>query len=487
MSLREKVQQHIQRVPYAHQLEAVDFFEHMPDACLLWDMGTGKTGGGLLLMRARFNQEKRFLKTLIVSPVVTLGNWENEIGLWTPIKKQNILNLIKGTGKKKAEQVAKLNPLEGNIVIVNYEALLSDELLLAIMEWGPEVVIGDEIHLCKAHNTKRSKAMAMICDRAKYRILMTGTPILNSVKDIFMPFRILDKGKTFGTNVYVFQERYMMDLNASWKSRPGYFPKYVANPKTYPELTEKIYTKAIRKLKSECLDLPPLIEKTVLLDMGKEQLKAYAEMKRDFLTYVDNQQKLGVPEAVVANLAMTKALRLMQIASGYVSTEEGSVIEFKENPKLEHTKELLEELTPNHKVIVWATFVANYRMLERICKEIGVEYVMLTGEQSTEEKNISMERFQNETSVRVIIANRGSGGIGVNLTSASYSIVYSRDFSLGKELQSAARNYRGGSQIHEQIVKIDLACKDTIDEVVLTALLNKQQISTDVIDIIKKS
>jgi len=326
MKFSEAVLKGLKLKPYVHQLEAVDHFAPSNDAMLLWEMGTGKTGGGLLLMRMRFMQEQRFLKTLIVSPVVTLANWQNEIGIWTPIKPTNVIALLEGTGKKKAEKVGKLNPLEGNIVILNYEALLTDELFEAIQKWGPEVIIGDEIHLCKAHNTKRSRAMAVLCDKAKYKILMTGTPILNSVKDIFMPFRIMDRGATFGTNIHVFMSKYMMDMNEGWNSRPGYFPKWVNNPKTFADLTERIYKKAIRKLKSECLDLPPLIEKTVLLDMGKEQKKAYVEMKRDFLTFVEDQKKLGTPQAVTAQMALVKALKLLQIASGHVKTDKGDVI-----------------------------------------------------------------------------------------------------------------------------------------------------------------
>ena len=107
----------------------------------------------------------------------------------------------------------------------------------------------------------------------------------------------------------------------------------------------------------------------------------------------------------------------------------------------------------------------------------------MTGEQSASEKRESELAFQNDPEVRVIIANRAAGGVGVNLVAASYSIVYSRNFSLAEELQSEARNHRGGSQIHEKIVKIDLAIKDSLDEIVLDALRNKNQISTDILDV----
>lgn len=470
--------------PYLHQEEALHFFEKSPDALLLWEMGTGKTGGALMLARMRCVQENKFLRILVVTPSITIGNWKNEVGVWTPIKSDKVHALMTGTGKKKAEYVKKLD-MSGGVIITNYEALLNADLFMAIMAWEPEIVIADEIHMCKAHNTQRSKAVAILADRAKYRILLTGTPILNSVKDIFMPFRILDRGKTFGTNVQVFVNKYMTDKNAGWKASGsgGYFPKWVNNEATFAELTEKIYTKAIRKLKSECLDLPPLIQKTMLVEMGKDQKKAYDEMKRDLVTFISNEKKLGVPEAVTANIALVKALRLLQIASGHVKTEDGETILFKDIPKLDYTRELLEQLTPDHKVIIGCNFIAEYEMLGKLCDELGVKYVKLTGDETTAQKAENIDIFQNDPSCRVVIANRGC--IGVNLTAAAYSIIYSRDFSLGKELQFTARNHRGGSEIHDQIVKIDLACRDTIDELVLLSLLGKEDTSKKVIDIIK--
>ena len=102
------------------------------------------------------------------------------------------------------------------------------------------------------------------------------------------------------------------------------------------------------------------------------------------------------------------------------------------------------------------------------------------------EKNEHVNQFQLDDQVKVLIGNRAAAGIGINLTAASYSIVYSRNFSLGEELQSEARNYRAGSEVHEKITKIDLVAKDTIDEHVLKELYNKQDLSDKILDLIKK-
>jgi SNF2 family DNA or RNA helicase len=454
---------------------------------LFAEMGTGKTGATINILRHKYYEHGRQLKTLIFSPLVTLFNWQDEILKHSYVKQRDTIVLHKGgsAGKLKTFQ-KEVGTFPNKIVIINYEAMLSDKLFEALKAWGPEVVVCDEAHYCKNHKAKRSKKVALLADQALHRYILTGTPILNNIADLFMQYRILDGGETFGKSFTVFQRKYMEDENAVWKARAqgNYFPKWVARPEKYPELQDKIYSKAIRVLKKDCLDLPPMIKKVLKVELSKAQQKYYDEMMRDFVTFVKEQEKSGV---VVAQLAITKALRLQQIVTGFVQTDEGDVIEIKENPRLNATKELLTGLHENHKVIIWCSFRHNYKQLAKLCDDLKIEYVSLTGEQNLEQKRDAMERFETDEQVRVVIANRRAGGIGVNLVAADYSIVYSRNFSLEEELQSEARNYRGGSQQHERIVKIDLCAMGTIDERVVEALHNKQNVSERVIDLAKEN
>ena len=485
MNLKEQLVEHIKVKPYAHQLDALDFFANKRDNLYLWDMGTGKTGGAILNARMRFVQSGTMLRTLIITPPVTVMNWAEEFKLFSRIPAHRIHPLNHKTTKKKAECVYNdvIPQHDGALIITNYEALLSEDLFKAIEVWCPELIIYDEIHYVKNSKSKRSRLCQRLSNNARYRIGLTGTPILNNVMDIFGIYRTLDNGKTFGTNEYVFQMKYLIDKNAAWKGRSNYFPKWVNNPKTFGELNAKIYQTAIRKLKSECLDLPELIKITRKCGMSTEQKKAYEEMTRDFLTFVDTHDG---KESVTANLAVTKAMKLLQIASGFVNTDEKNVIEFKSVPKLDLMTELVEEIHTQHKIIIWCSFIHNYRMIGRKLTELGIKHVFLTGEQSISEKQEAVDAFNKDPTVRVIVANRAAGGTGVNLTAASYSIVYSRNFSLAEELQSEARNYRGGSEIHESIVKIDLCTEGTVEEGALEALQNKYQVSTEIIDMVRK-
>jgi len=468
--------------PYKWQHKAIGMSDKHPNLALLAEMGTGKTGATVNIVRKRMSNNQRFMRTLILAPQVTLFNWRDEFLIHSYIKQENIIVLSKQGSAGKLKQLDGVLTPE-KIIIVNYEALLSDKLFNWLKLWKPEILVCDEAHMVKNPKAKRSKKVATLADQATHKYILTGTPILNNVTDIFMQYRVLDGGDTFGDSFYVFQSKYMYDANQAWKGKPNYYPDWQPRTEKYDELQNKIYTKAIRVLKQDCLDLPPLIKKKLKVEMSKKQATYYKEMERDFITYVREQQKEGM---VVAQLAVTKALRLQQIVTGFVMDEDGKVIEIADNPRLNAVKELLEALQSNHKIILWCSFRHNYKQLGDLCKEMKIDHVFLTGEMNLEEKRVAMDRFNTDDSCRVIIANRRAGGIGVNLVAASYSIVYSRNFNLADELQSEARNHRGGSQIHDRIVKIDLCAPNTIDEKVLEALQNKQDISDKIVELAKE-
>ena len=376
------------------------------------------------------------------------------------------------------------------VYITNYEALNSKKLFDFLLAWQPEIIIADEAHYLKNPTAKRTKAAIKLGDKSYHNFILTGTPILNSVKDVFGMFRFLDRGDTFGKNFHVYVNTYMEDENAGWKNSTSHFPKLVARTEKYDELTEKIYVKCHRVLKKDVIkDLPPLVKKVIRVELSPEQMKYYKEMERDFVTFVQEKEKQKeMSGAVVAQLAVTKALRLQQIVTGHVNTEDGEVIFIQNNPRLDELGRLVDEIVVEngHKCILWCSFRANYTQLSKMCEEKKINYVMLTGEQNLDQKQASMKEFNNDPNTKIIIANRRAGGIGINLVAASYSIVYSRNFSLADELQSEARNHRGGSQIHSSITKIDLAAINTIDERVLEALKNKEDVSKRIIDLVKE-
>lgn len=474
--------------PYPHQEHAVWLATQHDNLGLLWDMGTGKTKGMIDILRTVYARYKKLKRTLIVSPLITLNNWKNEFKIHSFIKPEDVIVLSKpgtaGKVKQFTRAVADTDNLYtlDKIVIVNYEALRGEALEQVITAWAPEIIVCDESHYIKSPKAQVTKKMIKLGDNAIHRYILTGTPILNSVQDVFSQFRFLDKGETFGRSYRMFEARYMRDENEAWKHSQKHFRKMVAKEEAFDELYRKVYTICHRVTTEEVMKhLPPLIEIERPVGLSPAQHKAYKELEKDFITFVES--KSGEPEAVVAQLAITKAMRLMQICTGFVTTESGDIVDLGNTPRLDITRELLQEIVKdnNHQCILWCSFRHNYQQLEKLCIDMGIPHCFITGEMSLDEKTLAMEEF-NSGVKRVVIANRRAGGIGINLVAAKYSIVYSRNYSLGEELQSKKRNHRGGSEIHDKIIKIDLTTVGTIEDVCLQALKDKDNMSKRIID-----
>jgi SNF2 family DNA or RNA helicase len=480
--------------PWEHQRQGVGMARHTPDLALFWEMGTGKTKGMIDILRDRYGENKRVLRTLILGPKIIVRNWCNEFGIHSKIKPEMIVPLG-GTGKKRKllfmdRATAEDGTLtQSRIFVTNYEAMEMDDLFKLILDWKPEVLICDESHRLKNHTSVRAKRVAMVADLAKHRYILTGTPILNSALDIFMQYRVLDGGETFGKNFFEFRGRFFEDENRGMPSHV-HFPKFSPRPTTYQQLNDMIYRKALRVRKDEVLDLPPLVRQKIHVELGVEQKRMYDEMRKEYIAWVKSHDNTDEPRAVVAQMAITKALRLQQLVSGYAKTEDGAEVSISDNPRLNALRDLLEELTPGNKVIVWSVFHENYRQIRKLCDELGIGYAEIHGGISDAEKARAEDRFRSDPTCRVLIGNQRAGGIGINLVeyahtvsagASSYAIFYSRNFSLADDLQAEARNYRGGSQVYKSVTRIDLVASGTIDELGLEALASKQEIAEQVL------
>lgn len=461
--------------PWNHQLEAIGraTAPNSRDFAFLFDMGTGKTSTTINTLRHRYAEAKRIMRTLILCPVVVCVNWKREFKAHSMIGDQ--VHILAGSQKKRLQQFLSLKDQRpAPIIVTNYEALQMKELLQEILNWRPEVLVCDESQRLKNPQATRTKMATLIADLTQHNYILSGTPILNTPMDIFAQYRILDRGETFGRNFYTFRARYFEDQNSNMPAHI-HFPKFKIREGVFAELHEMIYRKGMRVMKNECLDLPDLLKETIEISLSPKQLKHYEEMKEEFITFLDQG------DACTAQVAITKALRLQQIVSGYLKTEQGEEVSVEENPRLDALEELLEDIAPHHKVIVWATFHENYAQIAGACQKLKLPYTELHGGVSGKDRQGNIDRFQTDPACRVMIANQGAGGVGVNLTAASYSIFYSRNFSLEQDLQAEARNYRGGSEIHPKITRIDLVAKGTIDEVILEALANKFNLSEQIL------
>lgn len=464
---------------YKHQREVVERVQKSKEIALFHGLGSGKTRSVIECLRWIFNEKKEFKRTLIVGPTSVIYNWKNEIIKYSKIPEERIYVCTSGALRDSKLQRA----IDGGamVITINYEALVSAKIKGVLLSWVPQILVGDEIHLCKGFKSIRSKVMFELAQKSEYRFILTGTPILQNTMDLFQEFKILDLGKTFGKNFFTFRAEFFMDKNAAWASSPNHFPLWVPRPDKEKELLDRVSRKAHVVYTKDCIDLPPYIEKTEYVEMTADQRKAYEQMKDFFMTFI--QENSSNP--AVASIAPVKALRMLQIVSGHLTLEDKTNYVFQGTPKLKRLEELLEEIVGHSKVVIWTTFKEDIRLIGKMLQENKWRFVVLSGDQDTQEKQQALDSFKIDPEISVMLANRKAGGTGCEMTAASYSISFSRGFSLGEELQSRARTYRGGSQIHEKIYHIDLCVKDSIDELVVQAIANKEDIGKKVLEAAK--
>lgn len=464
-----------QRPLWKHQKDAIEKAKNLKSYALLMDAGTGKSRTLLEILRHRYNEEKKVRKTLIVAPGITLQNWRNEILNFTNIPPEKII-VLEGTGVQRIKRLVLETTLDSEkIVICNYESIgVMKKVRETISRWKPYIVVADEMHKIKDHRSVRSEGMREVSHYAEYRYGLTGTAVLNSLMDLFGQWLWLDKGQTLGTNFFVFRGKYYLDKNQHMP-RHVHFPKFEPKRGTDEELKKLIQPMSSKALKAECLDLPPLIKKKVFVELNKDQAKNYKDMKDHMLTWLKSGDK-----AVVASTALTKVIRLMQITSGFVKDESGAEILYDKNPKADALHELLESILPN-KVIIWSTFKRSYDTIRNVVAKHKVRMVECHGETPNAQKFKNVDLFNNDPEVKVFLGHPQSLGIGINLVASSYMIYFDRNFSLENDIQSEARNYRAGSEIHESVTRYDIVAKNTIDELCLTMLDRKSEVSMSIL------
>lgn len=445
---------------------------------LLFEQGCGKSATQIDILSDVYVQHGQ-LSTLILCPPIVVENWKREFARFAPDIEQSSIVCLKGSSHQRICDFERyVEPSRHNrIVVTNYEALLTGLWDKKLQHWKPKVVVLDESHKCKDASAKRTKKVLELSKTAQFRYILSGTPVVNGLGDIFAQFLFLDKGETLGKDFWEFRRTYFVDRNAN-RPRQSYFPDWVPKPEAAKEINKLILKKAMRVKKSDALDLPPLIRQIVDIELEGTQRKAYDRM--EFSGVAEIGGKISS-----ADLSIKRALKLQQIASGYLPMDDGTIVEF-DNPRITALSELLDSIGPNHKIIIWAVFKENYKAIGRLLASKKIAYCEVHGSVSGPNKQHAIDSFEKaDSGPRVLIGHPRSVGIGVNLTAADYAIFYTRDFSLENDLQAEARNHRGGSERHEKITRIDIVAKNTLDEVVLIALQEKQNVSEVVLKYVK--
>lgn len=454
----------------SYQQAAIERFGDSNHNALFFEMGTGKTITELHLLLDKMKKEKHIFHTLILCPLSTVYNWKREIEKVCPESFIKATQILEGISSKKERLLADKAK---RIFIVNLD-VVNTRLWQEIIKLPFKALIIDESQKFKSHKAKRTSKLLAFAKGIKYKAILSGNPVPNDERDLWSQMQLLSTN-IFPNNFYVFQATYFKDKNASMPKHK-HFPDWVLKPGSQETIRKIVATHAARCEASEVLDLPPLICQEVYAELTPEQEKHYKEMKEHFITYIES-------DAVTAEIALTKLIRLQQITCGILRTEDQETKRISCG-KLQALSETLESIGKENKIIIWTNFVDTYNDIEVQCEALGIKSLKLIGGQSAHERNEIINAFKLDDSIRVIIANQAAAGTGTEgLQAARYAIYYNKTFNLADDEQSAARTYRSGSEQHKTCHRIDILTRDTVDEEIHQALKLKKTRSEFILDL----
>jgi SNF2 family DNA or RNA helicase len=375
--------------------------------------------------------------------------------------------------KKQQEKLDSLfeNSSDLHILIMNVEALSTDKgvkFASKFLNSHKTLMAIDESTTIKNPSAKRTKNIIALGKQAKYRRIMTGSPITKNPLDLYSQCEFLDPYLLDFTSYYAFRNRYaeMKTMHLHGRSI-----QVVSEFKNLDELSDTVKTFSDRVLKEDCLDLPPKnwIKRHILLTA--DQRKIYEQMKKAAMAVLNGK-------VTTTMTVLTQLMRLHQITCGHFTADDGTTQLIDNN----RTKELMNILEETEgKAIIWANYQRDVtQIINNIVKEYGpgsvVDYFGLTPQ---EERQDNIRKFQNDSKCRFIVGTPQTGGYGITLTQANTVIYFSNGYDLEKRLQSEDRAHRIGQK--KNVTYIDLIAEDTVDEKIVEALRKKINIASEVL------
>jgi SNF2 family DNA or RNA helicase len=490
------------RKPFAHQNVAVEaaygaeYFAHLAE------MGCGKSKmvcDEVLNYVVRL-EEKQLLKVVIVCPKSLMINWAREIRQNIPddLFYMSIVQLKGELSSIDSVMEAFTEPTRVKFFIVSYDSV--GAMLPQLQMIKPTMLVCDESHYIKNSESKRWKAVRKLADVCAMRRILTGTPVANTILDVWSQFEILRPG-ALGYNTFTgFKKAYCkIESNGPFEKITGY--------KDVDKLKENMARMSFIVRKDQCLDLPDKLYDVHYVDMPPAMADIYQKFATEFSVMLDDGREISTEFIIV------QMLRLSQICCGVVGATERIALEadglekqltfaeeigegqeekfrsvlttipgadLKMNEMLEDVEEVVKE---GSKVILWSRFRHDNRVIHKKLNDMGIWNGIYDGGTNDKDRQAIVDAFNNDDDFKVFIGNTGSGGVGLTLLGTKNcpchtSMFYSNDFSYGKREQAEARNHRIG-QVNKVLYR-DYVYRGTIEEYICKKLQQKKDLSESV-------
>ena len=412
-------------------------------ACLADDMGLGKTLQAIALLSKVHEEKKK--KSMVIMPKSLIYNWENEIKRFSPKLKVGIYYGI----NRDFSSLKKVD-----IILTTYGTIRND--IENLLEQKFDLLVLDESQNIKNINSQTTKAVLLL--NAKKRVALSGTPIENNLLELYSLFRFLNP-EMFGS-VQRFTNNYIVPIQ-----------KY-SDTSTIEELKKKIYPFLLRRVKKEVLkDLPDKIEKLVYVDMNNEHRKFYEERRKYYYSLLE---KNTLNQGNFDKFFVLQAINELRHIVSSPELESKKIISSKKEVLIENVVEAIEN---NHKVLIFVNYLSS---IESICdslKENKIKYLKMTGQ--TKDRQILVDKFQNDNRYKVFVMTLKTGGVGLNLVSADTIFIYDPWWNTTVENQAIDRAYRLGQD--KTVFAYKMIMRNTIEEKILKLQEIKNKLLDDLI------
>lgn len=418
---------------------------------------TGKT-----LTSYQLIKEMGYKKTL----VITTKAGARSAWIKDAMKHTEGVEVVTAVGESKADKklplmVSRATPF---VYVINYESAwrIADTL----KNYGFEFVIADESHKVKAHNSTQGVEIAALAQSIPHRLAMTGTGFEERPTDAYGQVRYMSpmkKGRVLASEVL-----------GTWGKFYDYYVDYY-KVKGIPFINGYKHQEELRAIldrftmyvdSEEVLTLPTVVDIERTVPMTGKIASAYRSMELDFYA------KFG-DSLLVADNVLEQGLRLHQITSGYYPHDTGiasPIVEDKDNPKLQETLAILDEIG-GHPTVIFTRFREDVAILKRNLEKNGYGVKLLTGEVNQHSD------WQDKHEGQVLIANIQAGGTAIDATRARYCIYYSIGHSRSDYIQSLARVRRTNSNLEHPITYYHILMEDSIDMSIRRAMAGKGELA----------
>lgn len=437
-------------MPFAHQRATADFIT-MNQRCFVFSgMGSGKTAA-VLWAADYLSEVHRIKRVLVVCPLSVVGVWEDEV--FSIVPHLPVATLV-GSKDARLKKLAKGT----SICIVNFDGVKT--LLTELRAGGFDMIIVDEgSDAYRNHNTDRHKAIMAMMKPDTRVVVMTATPTPTGPTDAYGLAKLiggLSGGMTFNR---------WRDMVMVKRGPFKWLPRH-----NWEQQVHDLLQPAIKFSTEECIDLPPISHMYRAAELGPEQKKAYATMKRSLIATVDG----GEIKAVNAAVLLTK---LLQISLGVVKDSDGAPRYLDNGPRLDILMEVIREA--GNKAIVFVPFRASQQQVYEHLIKHGLTAEVVNGDVNQTARSAIFREFQNGE-LQVIVAHPKTASHGLNLNAASNVVWFGPVFSLERYVQANARVARPGQKNHMNIHHIYAT---EVEKEVFNALVKKGRMLDTVMEL----